>query len=187
MNLIYALLTFILLAFLSLYTLKRIKQWQLVKQSFKHVLCIKNYHSKTEDLISIIATLNQIIMAENIIQLASIFFPATWLSQRTIAQVRKATKKLQLLKIGAYLFEIKRMYSAGCRLDPRALLTPYKLKLSQLGFKRDQYGTAVYRKKKIKLCHPLNFQVICSQIELKNHLDSSWNLTTHHYFLPRSL
>lgn len=187
MNLIYVLLTFSLLGLFSLFTLKRIKQWQLIKQNLQQVLCIKNFHSKTKKLIKTINSLNQVIIAENIIQLASVFFPTTWLSQKTITQIKKATKKLQTYKIGSYLFDIKKMYQSGCRLDPRAVLTPYKLSLTPLGVKRDSLGAAIYRKKNLKLCHPLNFQIICSSIQLESHLKTSWELKTHHYFLPKKL
>lgn len=186
-DLFYAFLCFSLLGILSLYTFKRIDQWHKLKANLAQIICIKAFHIKTNNFVKDINLLNQVIAAESIIQLASLFFPATWLSQNSLAQIKKATKKLQTLRLGVFMYEVGQQVYKGCRYDPRVLTTPYKIGLKQMGFTRTKLGTTQLKNKEWKYCHPLSYQVICSQYKISNQYSRSLNLETSYYFLPRKL
>lgn len=186
-DLVSLFLTSGLLFLLSYYTIRRIEQWQIMKKNFKQIICVKNFHQQTKDIIKFVHTLNTIIASETALQIASSFFPVTWLAGKSLQQVKKATKILQKTKVAFYIKEIGQITLKGCPIDPRSLKSPFQLDLKTISLKRTPIGTTKLRKKKWKLCHLLRHQLICSHFEIKSSFHRNLQTKTQMTFLPRRI
>ena len=173
------------LSLLTLYSIKRYQQWLSLKKSLDHIICVKSFHQETKNLITFVHRVNQIIIAKNIIQLAGLLFPQTWVSQPTIARVKKLLQLSQNARVALYYKEILTRFRNGCRLSLKSLLTPFKLK--GLSLQRDYRGVTLLRDKNLKLCHILNFQLICSEMSLGSSLETSPEIESSMLYFPRTL
>lgn len=185
-DLLLTLLCIILLGLATLYTFKRVQQWQHMKEHFKQILCLKKYHNQTLKLLYNINFLNRIIISENILQAASVFFPVTWLASVNIEKVKKATKALQQLKLNQYQAEVSKLLINKCKINPISLKTPYLLKSGVL-LKRDHFGQAKLRAQEFKVCHLLSFQYFCSVFNTKSRTQMHTDYKTQTTYFPMRL
>lgn len=185
MDLFMSFLIFILLGFMTWQTLRRIEQWEHMKENLDQIICVKKFHNQTRELIKDMGLMNQIISAETMIQAASIFFPSTWIAQGHLKKIKEATKALQRLRLLSYLKDIGKAYLDKCPLDPRSLRTPFKIQ--GLKLKRNSLGMALFRENTWSLCFPLRYQVICTKMAVNSALDTNLSTETKVYFLPRLL
>ena len=184
-NSLYLLLCMSFISLLSAYSIQRYQQWKSLKDNLEQILCVKKFHNDSKSAIEFIHRINQIIIAKNIIQLASIFFPQTWVAQPNLIRVKKLLKATQTARLALYYKDILTQMKNGCRLSLNALKTPFKIKGLQL--ERDFRDVSILRSSELKLCHILSYQIICSQFEIPSSLSTEVAIKSSLTYLPRVL